>query len=459
MIKTKALGGPHDFMKNENINRFLGSHPDQLDLGTKAIEASIANYTASFFEYKDTFEKDHIDLAICDSFAISCTDAAIVSKIPVIITSTMGLYADFSPSYINSKLYTTVEPTTANETLLFRIYRDYYAVPFALKTIQSKFKAAFDLQRKFGLVPVAWDASSPRYNNIVKMSNNLYGIEVPRPHSPLFHMIGPVMQSSYPALDKRTADFLDRHQRVAYVAFGQHVASPKKDIEMVLKALLQLKQEGYIDGIIWARLNITDVPQIKQDEEDILLSAWSPQFAILQHASTLLFVTHGGVGSLIESLYNGKRVFVYPFFGDQPGNARAIAHVGLGTYMNTLGLKFDQSDYNTLYDALYQVAADPEGRIQTVVNQYKHYVQIRSKHAVTRGADLMEEVAFASDENGFLGYRKSIEYEIHWMKRYNLDIYMTLFLTLVVFVKTACCLWGWLITTRKNSNNFKVKKS
>ncbi|KAI8356197.1 hypothetical protein BD560DRAFT_335642 [Blakeslea trispora] len=451
MIKTKALGGPHDFMKNENINRFLISHPNQIELGMNAIEASISNYTENFLEYKETFEKDQVDLAICDSFAISCTDAAIVSKIPVIITSTMGLYADFSSNYINNKLYTTVEPTTANESLWFRIYRDYYAIPSALKKIQTKFKPVFDLQRQLGLVPVAWDASSTRYNNILKMSNNLYGIEVPRSHSPLFNMIGPIMQASYPALDASTASFLDQHQRVVYVAFGQHVAGPKKDIEMVLDTLLQLKEKGLIDGIIWARLNASEVPQ---QQENILFSPWSPQFAILQHPSTFLFISHGGVGSLIESLYHGKRLFVYPFFGDQPGNARAIAHAGLGLYMDTLGLKFDQHDRKRLYDALHQVVVDPEGRIQTTVNRYQHYVQIRSRHAVSRGADLMEEAVFAGDEHGFLGYRKNVEYEIHWIKRYNIDIYLVFFLVFFAIVKALNC----LVSVRKNDVPFKLKK-
>lgn len=46
-----------------------------------------------FFELQDLFQSEKIDLVICDSFAISCIDTAIVLKIPVMITATFGLFA------------------------------------------------------------------------------------------------------------------------------------------------------------------------------------------------------------------------------------------------------------------------------------------------------------------------------------------------------------------------------
>jgi hypothetical protein len=46
-----------------------------------------------YTELKALFESERIDLAVCDSFTVSCIDTAIVSNLPVIITSTFGLYA------------------------------------------------------------------------------------------------------------------------------------------------------------------------------------------------------------------------------------------------------------------------------------------------------------------------------------------------------------------------------
>lgn len=44
-------------------------------------------------EIKSLFQSERIDLAICDSFAIGCIDAAVLLKIPVILTSTLSMFA------------------------------------------------------------------------------------------------------------------------------------------------------------------------------------------------------------------------------------------------------------------------------------------------------------------------------------------------------------------------------
>ncbi|KAG0929367.1 hypothetical protein G6F31_017374 [Rhizopus arrhizus] len=42
----------------------------------------------------------------------------------------------------------------------------------------------------------------------------------------------------------------------------------------------------------------------KKEGQDILFLEWAPQVAILHHPSTQLFLTHGGIGSVYEALYN-----------------------------------------------------------------------------------------------------------------------------------------------------------
>lgn len=59
----------------------------------------------------------------------------------------------------------------------------------------------------------------------------------------------------------------------------------------------------------------------------------------------LFFISHGGIGSLHEFLYNGVRLFLFPFFGDQVVNAIAVERTGIGSYMGTSNLKYDTKDY------------------------------------------------------------------------------------------------------------------
>lgn len=340
---------------------------------------------------------------------------------------------DIGAPYINNRLYTLFEPTSKDQSLWARITKYYIQVPLRHWLLSRKLKESKKIQLKYGLTP-AIDTCTSSYNHVPKLVNNVFGIEAARKHSPLVHMAGPIMRKSYPDLDAATKSFLDAHQRVAYVAFGQHALASEKDIKLVLHNLVRLLEEGHIDGIVWARLQPSQLPAEIQTPEKtytqeklinhpaIYLMDWVPQFATLQHPSTSFFVSHGGAGSLHEALFSGVRLFVFPFGGDQPMNARSVQHSGLGRYFNTLNLVHDAKTYESLYTKLHQVAVDPDHAIQDAVNHYSAFMQITASNAVNRGADLLEESMFASDSNGELYYRKDVGYEINWLKRNNYDI-------------------------------------
>ncbi|CAO3703701.1 unnamed protein product [Rhizopus stolonifer] len=84
------------------------------------------------------------------------------------------------------------------------------------------------------------------------------------------------------------------------------------------------------------------------------------------------------------------------------------------------------ANYYNFYTRLSALAADPEKKFQKAVDRFKAYVQISSVHSTSKVADLVEENAFACDEEGQLGYRQHVKYGIPWVKRYNLDIYLVL---------------------------------
>jgi UDP:flavonoid glycosyltransferase YjiC (YdhE family) len=61
---------------------------------------------------------------------------------------------------------------------------------------------------------------------------------------------------------------------------------------------------------------------------NVLPVATAPQLELLSRAS--LFITHGGLGSLKESIMSGVPALVVPFDMDQPGNAERVAYHRLG---------------------------------------------------------------------------------------------------------------------------------
>jgi hypothetical protein len=283
----------------------------------------------------------------------------------------------------------------------------------------------------------ALDAADERFRSVTKLINNMYGLEVPREMSQLAHLVGPILRKSFPNMEREVSSFLDVHKNTVYIAFGQHALPAPGDIKMILATLFKLKKEGALDGIIWARIDSDMLPQdINEDLSlimddgknitDFLMLPWAPQFAILQHPSTIMFIGHGGAGSIHESLYSRKRMFVFPFFADQSYHGQMLEKNGLGSYIQTENIKYTKSDYDTLYNRLKRVLLDETGDIQNAVDRYGTMLQIRSTHAVTNSVDILEECLFSSNDEGVLWYRQGIEQELNWLKQNDIDLYLVL---------------------------------
>ncbi|KAG1168896.1 hypothetical protein G6F35_017378 [Rhizopus arrhizus] len=125
----------------------------------------------------------------------------------------------------------------------------------------------------------------------------------------------------------------------------------------------------------------------KKEGQDILFLEWAPQVAILHHPSTQLFLTHGGAGSVSESLYKGIPVVVFPVFGDQHAAAITAEENGYGRWMK-------KNDQEQAIKVVQEVLRDD--RYRQNANRFKALVQIRSNHGVQRGADVMSDAIFPS---------------------------------------------------------------
>jgi MGT family glycosyltransferase len=61
---------------------------------------------------------------------------------------------------------------------------------------------------------------------------------------------------------------------------------------------------------------------------NFVVKAWVPQLDVLQHAS--VFVSHGGMNSVSESLYNSVPLIVVPQMGEQALVGRQVERLGAG---------------------------------------------------------------------------------------------------------------------------------
>lgn len=147
--------------------------------------------------------------------------------------------------------------------------------------------------------------------------------EFPRSQpSPLVHYIEPCisLDREAPAFD---FDRLRPDRSLAYVSLGS-ISSNRRFYEVVLETFRRLPEWQLVlsVGKLHSPESFSDIPK------DAILVTYAPQLKLLERAR--LFISHGGMGSIKETLYFGVPTILFPVGADQPGNsARAIYH-GLG---------------------------------------------------------------------------------------------------------------------------------
>ena len=122
---------------------------------------------------------------------------------------------------------------------------------------------------------------------------------------------------------------------------------------------------------------------------------WVPHVSVLRHASVC--VTHGGMGTVMESLYWGRPMVVVPRSFDVEPMARRVGELGLGVL-----LRPDEVDASKLREVVATVAADREmsRRVRAMRDE------VRSAGGPGRAADEIEvylsrvrkEAAWRTDE-------------------------------------------------------------
>ncbi|KAI7878372.1 uncharacterized protein EV154DRAFT_525038 [Mucor mucedo] len=226
------------------------------------------------------------------------------------------------------------------------------------------------------------------------------------------------------------------------------MATPSRhNILLILTGLFESIEAGFLDGFIWATVNsaeffpesVTSSSGTVYQVKDMLDHAhpharmvkWAPQTAILLHTSTHVFVSHGGLGSWYESMYSGTRMIMFPFFGDQFGDALTIERDNLG------GLLKPDASIATAVQLFKRISEDKNGVIKENVQRIQALTQIRAQHGTIRGADVVEEVLFTHKDSQLV-HRQSVDRHMSYIKSHNLDILAMLLLSLGLVLAFVC---------------------
>lgn len=347
-----------------------------------------------------------------------------------------------------------------------RIYNKYIYPAKVVWHLRRIIKESAQIRRKLGIAS-ANQLIPNKINDVVKLVNNFYGFEPARPVTPLVRFIGPVMQKTFQDLEAGHQQFLDNHQSIAYVAFGHHAIASQAEFEQVLTALIESVERGTIDGFIWAivkrsllpvsvtthrgsHVNVTDIMENPEKYPHYLFPKWAPQFAILSHPSTAIFVTHGGANSVFEGYFTGQKMLAHPYFADQPGNAKLLVSTGAG-------LDYDRRNLNSseIVHKMEAIVKDENGNFAMNAKRMSALVQIKASDAARNGASVVEEVLFtAVDDKVPHMYLPSRN--MSYFKAMNVDIMFMLLSSIALLVIAIYKLKDWFeISNRAHISKHK----
>jgi len=165
----------------------------------------------------------------------------------------------------------------------------------------------------------------------IALVNSHFTISFPKPFLPnAIEVAGmQINEDVLKPLPEDIRDFVESSEHgVIYFSLGGNINPSRMDDERkrgLVQALSSLKYKT-----IWK----FDDESLEVDPTKIMVRKWLPQYEILGHQNTKLFVTHAGLLSCTEAIYFGKNVIAVPIFGDQPQNAKKLAQAKYGVYLD-----------------------------------------------------------------------------------------------------------------------------
>ncbi|XP_049961013.1 UDP-glycosyltransferase UGT5-like [Schistocerca serialis cubense] len=171
--------------------------------------------------------------------------------------------------------------------------------------------------------------SLPPLQEIAKNTSMLFinthpALNPPRPLVPAVVEVGGIHIKPAKKLPKDIQEFIDGAEHgVIFFTFGSTVTA--KDLsenkrKAILEAFAELPQR-----VLWK----WETDELPGKPPNVMARKWLPQFDVLSHPKTRLFITHGGLLGTMEAVYSGVPMLAIPLFGDQPSNVMMCVRRGI----------------------------------------------------------------------------------------------------------------------------------
>ncbi|XP_037814383.1 UDP-glycosyltransferase UGT5-like isoform X3 [Lucilia sericata] len=250
------------------------------------------------------------------------------------------------PSYVPTLFENLQQPMDFADRVrnyLFTLVEGKVMAPYMMRKMQEIYGYNFPADRYPPLEEV--------YKNVSLVLTNHHFSQGPiRPNVPALIEIGGIQIKEKPdPLPQDLAEIIESSDKgVIFFSLGTNVQGSnlsKDKAKMIFNVLSKLP---YTVLLKWGD---SDFPG---QSKNMIYRSWLPQDDILAHPKVKLFITHGGMGSVVESQYHGVPMVGIPFFGDQHSNIANVVKSGFG-----LGLEYARFSEEAFRNAVVEVLENP----------------------------------------------------------------------------------------------------
>ncbi|XP_013139727.1 PREDICTED: UDP-glucuronosyltransferase 3A1-like [Papilio polytes] len=185
-------------------------------------------------------------------------------------------------------------------------------------------------------------------------------------------------------------------------------------------------KKGLLD--VFSKLKQTVIWKFEEDlldrPKNVHIVSWAPQWSILAHPNCKLFITHGGLLSILETLHFGVPIIGVPMFGDQHMNINRVVEKGFG-------MRVDLNDdvVVNMEIAIKEILDNPR-----YTQKVKEYSFVYHDRATSPGKELTHWVSHVIRTKGALHLRSQANM-LPWYQKLYLDLAIVMFLIFYLSVK------------------------
>ncbi|CAH1389504.1 unnamed protein product [Nezara viridula] len=325
-------------------------------------------------------------------------------------------------------------------TFLQRIYNVYVIASTLFVSYYHMYPMQSIMDKYFNYT--GWETRPSLHNLMANRSLILVNsdpvLSYPYPTAPHVKEIAGLNIKPNQPLPKDLKKFMDEAKHgVIYFSFGSNLKTSEMLRGAVGRAFMAVLERMPQRVLMkWE----TDNRELKIPS-NVMTAKWFPQTDVLAHKNCMLFITHGGLLSLTETVYFGVPIIGIPFFTDQFKNMLQAQTMGYGLIM-----KYNNITEESVSWALNEITNNPS---------YRNVVKMKSQMFRDRRHTAQEEaiywVEFAIKyPNALLPKSAFMSF---WEKRiFEVGTFSILSLILLYIILK------FLISIMRKSNNTCVKK-